>query len=86
MWGFGWFVYDLPASFLIVPSALVIAVFVPLAAFAEWGRRRQLRIIAEMVGKCPICAYDLRAHKPGDKCPECGTTVPAKFDSPSSKI
>jgi len=25
---------------------------------------------------CPNCRYDLRAHTPGDKCPECGTTIP----------
>lgn len=24
---------------------------------------------------CPACGYDLRAHHPGDKCPECGTTI-----------
>jgi hypothetical protein len=27
-------------------------------------------------GLCAVCRYDLRAHKPGDKCPECGTMVP----------
>jgi hypothetical protein len=27
---------------------------------------------------CPNCRYDLRAHKPGDKCPECGTLIPGK--------
>ena len=26
-------------------------------------------------GLCPTCSYDLRAHKPGDKCPECGTSI-----------
>jgi hypothetical protein len=25
---------------------------------------------------CPICGYDLRAHAPGSKCPECGTPIP----------
>jgi hypothetical protein len=24
-------------------------------------------------GLCTHCSYDLRAHRPGDKCPECGT-------------
>jgi len=28
-------------------------------------------------GTCKHCGYDLRAHKPGDRCPECGTPVPA---------
>jgi hypothetical protein len=27
---------------------------------------------------CPTCNYDLRAHHPGDLCPECGAPVPAK--------
>ena len=26
-------------------------------------------------GHCLACSYDLRAHKPGDKCPECGTIM-----------
>jgi hypothetical protein len=25
---------------------------------------------------CAKCGYDLRAHKPGQKCPECGTEIP----------
>ena len=29
---------------------------------------------------CRKCNYDLRAHKPGDRCPECGTTVPDLSD------
>jgi hypothetical protein len=27
---------------------------------------------------CLVCNYDLRAHHPGEKCPECGTLIPAK--------
>ncbi len=27
-------------------------------------------------GRCGSCNYDLRAHRPGDRCPECGTEVP----------
>jgi hypothetical protein len=27
-------------------------------------------------GHCPTCRYDLRAHAPGQKCPECGTVIP----------
>jgi hypothetical protein len=36
---------------------------------------------------CSTCHYDLRAHKPGDKCPECGTPVllPSATMSPERK-
>jgi hypothetical protein len=39
-------------------------------------------------GLCPICSYDLRAHQPDDRCPECGivitTSSPNYLPSPSS--
>ncbi len=38
---------------------------------AAWLLRRRNRHRSH--GRCPVCGYDLRAHKPGDKCPECGT-------------
>jgi len=31
-------------------------------------------------GRCPKCGYDLRAHRPGEKCPECGSPVPTPKD------
>jgi hypothetical protein len=38
-------------------------------------------------GLCPICSYDLRAHRPGQRCPECGTLIaplsPSTSASPS---
>ena len=41
----------------------------------SWRKYRRLRVLASD-NKCPICHYDLRAHKPGQKCPECGTEIP----------
>jgi hypothetical protein len=36
----------------------------------------RLRTIARtLAGLCPACAYDLRAHAPGARCPECGRPV-----------
>jgi hypothetical protein len=34
----------------------------------KWRERRNL-------GLCPNCRYDLRAHQPGQRCPECGTVI-----------
>ena len=34
-------------------------------------RRRRKR----NAGLCPTCSYDLRAHKPGQRCPECGVLI-----------
>jgi hypothetical protein len=46
----------------------------PLGWFV--ARRRRLRRLRR-VGYCRNCDYDLRAHKPGERCPECGELVPA---------
>ena len=37
----------------------------------------QRRSSREAAGYCPECGYDLRAHAPGQVCPECGSAVPA---------
>jgi hypothetical protein len=50
-------------------------VFSPMLWLAGYPRRRR-RYRAEH-GLCVACGYDLRAHRPGQKCPECGTQVPA---------
>ena len=55
----------LPYPFLFLLFAIASA----LALRATLRRRREKRL-----GLCPVCSYDLRAHRPGDKCPECGTT------------
>lgn len=44
------------------------------------GRRRE----QAMRGLCPVCHYDLRAHAPGQRCPECGWSIPADFPRPNS--
>jgi hypothetical protein len=35
-----------------------------------WRKRRKHK-----AGCCVACGYDLRAHRPGEKCPECGTGI-----------
>jgi hypothetical protein len=65
-------------TFLLSPSRFPYWVLVIVTAVAAWGiklwRRRKR---TPFPGLCPMCSYDLRAHKPGDRCPECGTAVPA---------
>jgi hypothetical protein len=41
------------------------------------GRRERRRVRR---GLCTRCGYDLRAHRPGQKCPECGTPIPPPKD------
>ena len=40
-----------------------------------WLAWRNLRRRPSPCGTCRKCSYDIRAHHPGDKCPECGTTI-----------
>jgi hypothetical protein len=51
-----------------------------LLACAFWcyrrGRERLELERQKAIGRCPVCKYDLRAHKPGQRCPECGTEIP----------
>jgi hypothetical protein len=74
--------YEFPPP-LAVSWMLVVPLWLPMAlcslgaAYGSWcwrqcrGRRTEQYL-------CARCAYDLRAHKPGDKCPECGSTVPRR--------
>jgi hypothetical protein len=64
----------LPAMFLLAISDWVPAVPLFLCAYLCWNRRT--RVTSSSQSRCPICGYDLRAHKPGQKCPECGTEIP----------
>ena len=51
--------------------ALLTAIPVVIAGFRWFRAKRRVR-----PGLCRQCCYDLRAHHPGDRCPECGTPVP----------
>jgi hypothetical protein len=52
-----------------------------LACILAWFSRKWLKGFFgghafERERKCNACGYDLRAHKAGERCPECGTEVP----------
>ena len=64
--------------FPLWPLSLLSGIWLALL-FRRWIMSRRIAI----AGLCPTCSYDLRAHKPGDKCPECGTPIPA-IQSPFS--
>ncbi len=64
-----------PAHWLYVPYsyvAILLSIMPTLWLLTRNRRRRNNRLAH---GLCPNCAYDLRAHHPGDKCPECGTPI-----------
>jgi len=41
--------------------------------FCRWVVRRFNN--SQQIGVCRNCRYDVRAHKAGDKCPECGNVI-----------
>ncbi len=58
----------IPYSYLAVLCAVM-----PTIWLLTRKRRRHRHRLAH--GLCLKCGYDLRAHKPGDRCPECGTVT-----------
>jgi hypothetical protein len=70
-----------PTRWVSFPSAYLYPFLAALPALSLYRfARRRHRFIE---GLCPICSYDLRAHSPGQSCPECGT--PISIDPPAAK-
>jgi hypothetical protein len=63
-------VVAVPHYWLILLTALFPAFLTFRLVRSRHRRRHRLA-----QGLCPVCAYDLCAHKAGDKCPECGTLI-----------
>ena len=55
----------------------LLAAIAPLTWVAMFVRGKRIQRHRRDRGLCLHCAYDLRAHAPGQLCPECGTPVPA---------
>jgi hypothetical protein len=69
----GWrWMTSLPLTYVVIFSLAAPALY-------GIGVMRERRRIA--VGLCSTCGYDLRAHRTGDRCPECGTMVEAAFEA-----
>ncbi len=62
-----------PYWFLTLATGLT-AIWLLRRALRLWRQHRRRRS-----GCCQSCGYDLRAHLPGDRCPECGTPIPTGF-------
>jgi hypothetical protein len=56
-----------------IPHWFLAAIFAILPLC--WLRRIKEQRRRARSGLCYHCGYDLRAHKPGDRCPECGAPV-----------
>jgi hypothetical protein len=63
-----------PSQFVTVPLWPWVLLAALLPAWRLHLHRRKRRRLCR--GLCPICGYDLRATH--DRCPECGTPVPAR--------
>ena len=55
----------------ILPILTLLCILYWSRSIYLWRKAHRARIR----GKCPTCSYDLRAHQPGTKCPECGTPI-----------
>jgi hypothetical protein len=72
-------VFGYPLDHIVMTIGVLVVVLMACAPpirnwLAHLRHNRQLR--RQRQGQSPNCSYDLRAHKPGERCPECGTPIP----------
>jgi hypothetical protein len=61
-------------------TPLLVVLMIPLGAWLiDRGWQLRMRRLAERIGHCPVCNYDLRASK--ERCPECGTAIPETMNA-----
>ena len=68
--------------------ALYLAMYLTLLAAASfvliWRNRQRQQRVRIRKGQCAQCGYDLRAST--ERCPECGTAVPAEVRARSAGL
>ncbi|HEY4328698.1 MAG TPA: alpha/beta fold hydrolase, partial [Phycisphaerae bacterium] len=69
---------------LVVPIWMIIflTILAPLSSLRRRLRNQRLHSTT----LCSCCHYDLRAHRPGDRCPECGILSNAPIPKLSSRL
>jgi hypothetical protein len=77
---------DVHMHLFILPLWFVLLLCIPFPGFAVKRHLRKAKIRRWLAtGHCGRCGFDLRAHKPGDKCPECRALVPAPPSTPAPR-
>lgn len=60
---------------LLISAGVGIALAIPSWIFMKRWRTSYDRYHRWKKNRCMECGYDLRAHRAGAKCPECGTLI-----------
>jgi len=63
---------------ITVPHWMLALLWLAPLILALWLRQTRKPVSA---GCCQTCSYDPRAHRPGARCPECGTPIPAACEA-----
>jgi hypothetical protein len=72
---------DTPAVFTVLFADFLLVLIFGLGA--KFSSRKWDRLSSVQRTICSVCGYDLRAHQPGQKCPECGTEIaPDRHEGP----
>ena len=72
-----WLVGSFVSMLAVIGIWFIVGLIVELSPASRKRYREARRLVR---AQCMQCGYDLRAHKPGDQCPECGHLVPAQHD------
>jgi hypothetical protein len=73
--------FDLIIPFWLLTGITILFALVPTRSLLRRVKRN--RLLA--TGLCPKCSYDLRSHTSGEKCPECGSSIPPASGSSGAK-